>query len=167
VCVTISIYQFICVYSTYQTRYLIVAKSVGGVVVDPAGVQTTTVTTAAKKATLALALRNIPGALFKMSSCFAFRNIDINKIESRPATLAMHLHYNSSSTDRPFTQRHWDLVFFIDYEPSADAAVNEALNRNLLEHCEWIKDLGTYRSGLHGSEAEQSTWSALVDVVAY
>lgn len=41
--------------------------------------------TAATKATVAVGLKNIAGSLFKMASCFALRDIDIIKIESRPA----------------------------------------------------------------------------------
>ena len=161
----------------------------GGSVIDPIDVQspkhnysstsTSSITgkpTTAMKSTIALALRNVPGAIFKMTSCFAFRNIDINKIESRPATTAMHLNnmnnnkniaVSHSENDRPFTQRHWDLVFFIDFEPSDDAQVNQALRSNLLEYAQWLRELGTFRSGLQGAEAEPADWSTMVDHVTY
>ena len=115
------------------------------------------------KCSIALALRNIPGAIFKMSSCFAFRNIDITKIESRPATVAMRL---ASLANRPFTQRHWDLIFYIDYEPSESAEINAALRTNLLEYCLWIRDLGTYKSGLQAVESQPSAWTQMVDVLS-
>jgi prephenate dehydratase len=115
------------------------------------------------KCTLALAMRNIPGAIFKMSSCFAFRELDINRIESRPATVAMNLQGEDSS--HPFTRRHWDLVFFIDFEPSSDNSVNNALRNNLLDYCEWVKDLGTYRSNLQIVDVEPSSWTK--DMLSY
>ncbi len=119
--------------------------------------------TARVKCTFALAMRNIPGAIFKMSSCFAFRNLDINRIESRPATLTMNLQSGDSA--HPFTKRHWDLVFFIDFEPSTDAAVNHALRNNLMDYCEWVKELGTYRSDLQIVDVEPCSWTK--DMLSY
>lgn len=111
-----------------------------------------------------MALRNAPGAIFRMSSCFAFRNVDIIKIESRPATVAMQL--NISGENRAFTQRHWDLIFYIDFEPSDQADVHEALLKNLEEYCIWLKILGVYRPGLSSVNTQPSEWTQIVDVLA-
>jgi prephenate dehydratase len=116
------------------------------------------------KRSIALALRNIPGAIFKMSSCFAFRNIDILKIESRPATISMQLNLPLDS--RPFTQKHWDLIFYIDYEPSEEESLNAAMMTNLSEYCMWIRDLGYYQSGLMNLENKPANWSTMVDVLS-
>jgi prephenate dehydratase len=116
------------------------------------------------KRSIALALRNIPGAIFKMSSCFAFRNIDILKIESRPATISMQLNLPLDS--RPFTQKHWDLIFYIDYEPSEEENLNAAMMTNLSEYCMWIRDLGYYQSGLMNLENKPANWSTMVDVLS-
>lgn len=120
---------------------------------------------AGRKSSIALALRNIPGAIFKMSSCFAFREIDITKIESRPATVAMQLNF-ASPEDRPFTQRHWDLIFYIDFVPSDQQEVNEALFRNMQEYCLWYRVLGSYRSGLNNVAIQPSEWTTMVDTLS-
>lgn len=101
-----------------------------------------------------------------MASCFAFRNIDITKVESRPATIAMQINL-SPEEKRPFTQRHWDLIFYLDFEPSDQPEINEALFTNLHEYCLWIRVLGQYRSGLHLVHTQPSEWSHIVDVVSY
>jgi prephenate dehydratase len=121
----------------------------------------------ARKASIALALRNVHGAIFKMSSCFAFRNVDINKIESRPASVAMQLLPTLSTEARAFTQRHWDLIFYIDYEPSLDEEVNAAMMRNLEEYCVWIRELGAYQAGLACVDSMPSDWSQMVDVLCH
>lgn len=133
------------------------------------------------KSSIALALRNIPGAIFKMSSCFAFRNLDIIKIESRPATVTMNFQHkiltnrgsgsaNVTSTalgsPRPFTQYHWDLIFYIDYTPSDKAEVNDLLLQNLYEYCLWIVELGTYHRGIKNIENSPSEWTQMKDVLA-
>lgn len=157
-----------------ETRYVILARQEKGVTVDPFAVATHgsyrddaqrgLPSSHPRKASVALALRNISGAIFKMSSCFAFRNLDIIKIESRPASVAMQLATLSTEA-RAFSQRHWDLIFYLDYEPSADEQVNEAMFKNLQEYCLWIRQLGTYRAGLQPVDNQPSDWSALVDVL--
>ena len=154
-----------------QTRYLVIAIAVedgeGRHVIDPLGMCTAEedANKPRLKCSVAMALRNVPGAIFRMSSCFAFRNVDIIKIESRPATVAMQLQIPHES--RPFTQRHWDLIFYIDFEPSDQPEVHEALMRNLEEYCVWLRILGTYRSGLSVLHIQPSEWSNIVDVVGF
>lgn len=138
-----------------------------------------------RKASIALALRNIPGALFKMSSCFALRDIDIHKIESRPATTAMKLSLSKNtssllttssrasnsthldSSNRPFSSKHWDLIFYVDYEPSSSVDTNKALLENLREYSLWIRELGSYNSGLSSDiSVKLPNWSSVLDVMS-
>lgn len=119
-----------------------------------------------RKASIALALRNIPGAIFKMASCFAFRNLDIIKIESRPSSVAMQLR-SLTKEARAFSQRHWDLIFYLDFEPSADEDVNEVLLRNLREYSLWIRHLGAYKAGIQVAESQTSDWSQIADVISH
>jgi chorismate mutase/prephenate dehydratase len=115
------------------------------------------------KASMAVALKNVPGAIFKMSSCFAFRNMDIIKVESRPASTMKRAMVSES---RPFTQRHWDLIFYIDYEPSCETEVNEALVKNLNEYCFWVRELGQYKSSLNDLDNVPSEWTQIMDLVS-
>ncbi len=80
----------------------------------------------ASKTSIAVALKNAPGALFKALSVFALRDIDLSKIESRPLR------------GRPF-----EYVFFIDYLRADDDAARKAL-AHLQEIAEFVKILGIY-----------------------
>ena len=171
-----------------QTRYVVIARvSTENVVHDPLHIRAPKALSqvprvkSAPKCSLAMALRNIPGSIFKMSSCFAFRNLDIVKIESRPATISYNLNFSSNNaivsnvpvesppaaSTRPFTQKHWDLIFYIDYEPSESKDVNDALMNNLKEYCMWIVNLGSYQNGLHSLDHQPSEWSTMKEVVSF
>jgi prephenate dehydratase len=81
---------------------------------------------AADKTSLAFALKNVPGALFKALSVFALRDISLSKIESRP-----------------IRGRPWEYVFFADILRGDDEAARNALN-HLGEVAEFVKILGVY-----------------------
>jgi prephenate dehydratase len=81
---------------------------------------------AANKTSLAFALKNVPGALFKAISVFALRDISMSKIESRP----MRGH-------------PWEYVFFVDILRGNDEAARNALG-HLTEIAEFVKVLGVY-----------------------
>ena len=80
----------------------------------------------ANKTSLAFALKNVPGVLFKALSVFALRDISLSKIESRP----MRGH-------------PWEYVFFVDILRGDDEAARNAL-RHLGEIAEFVKVLGIY-----------------------
>ena len=80
----------------------------------------------ANKTSLAFALKNVPGVLFKALSVFALRDISLTKIESRP----MRGH-------------PWEYVFFVDILRGDAAAARNAL-RHLGEIAEFVKVLGIY-----------------------
>ena len=81
----------------------------------------------ANKTSIAFALKNLPGVLFKALSVFALRDISLSKIESRP----MRGH-------------PWEYVFYVDYLRGRDEAAKNAL-RHLGEVAEIVKVLGVYR----------------------
>jgi prephenate dehydratase len=82
----------------------------------------------ANKSSIAFALQNTPGVLFKALSVFALRDISLSKIESRP-----------------IRGRPWEYVFFADILRGDDEAARNAL-RHLGEIAEFVKVLGIYRS---------------------
>ncbi len=80
----------------------------------------------ANKTSLAFALKNVPGVLFKALSVFALRDISLSKIESRP-----------------IRGHPWEYVFFVDILRGDDEAARNAL-RHLAEIAEFVKVLGVY-----------------------
>ncbi|KAI8055492.1 hypothetical protein BDF22DRAFT_677393 [Syncephalis plumigaleata] len=86
------------------------------------------------KTSVGLRTQNRPGALHRVLGCFATRNINVYKIESRPQT-------------RSIQQAHtlWSYDMYIDFEgaPSVDTAVERALD-NLREFSTEVIVLGSY-----------------------
>ncbi len=82
----------------------------------------------ANKTSVAFALKNVPGALFRALSVFALRDIDLSRIESRP-----------------IRGRPWEYVFYVDFRRGRDPAADNAL-RHLAEIAEFVKVLGIYRA---------------------
>lgn len=82
----------------------------------------------ANKTSLAYALKNLPGALFKSLSVFALRDISLSKIESRPVR-----------------GRPWEYVFFVDVLSGDDDRTRNAL-RHLEEIADFVRVLGIYRA---------------------
>ncbi len=80
----------------------------------------------ANKTSVAFALKNIPGALFKALSVFALRDINLSRIESRP-----------------IQGRPWEYVFFVDFLRGPDEAAQRALE-HLKEIADFVKVLGIY-----------------------
>ena len=104
------------------TRFLLISKS-------PKRVP------GADKTSLAFALQNIPGALFKALSVFALRDISLSKIESRP-----------------IVGRPWEYVFFADINRGHDEAAQNAI-RHLGEIAEFVKVLGVYPAAIPAKSA--------------
>ena len=78
------------------------------------------------KLTLALTLPdNMPGALYKALSTFAWRGIDLTKIESRP-----------------IEGRNWEYRFFVDFDGNlADSAVKKVLGEYFfIIDCDYTKE---------------------------
>lgn len=79
------------------------------------------------KTSLVISLKDEPGALEKTLHPFGARGINLSKIESRPSR-----------------KKAWDYLFFVDFIGHyEDAIVQDAL-KELSEHCEFVKWLGSY-----------------------
>jgi len=122
-----------------------------------------------RKRSLVLFMRNAPGAIFRMSSCFALRDIDIIKMESRPSTTAMNLNLgvrldhplHSVRGDGGSVARHWNQIFYVDFTPSTLPEVNAALLGNLREYALYLRELGDYCAAREDDvRAKPAQWSA-------
>jgi arogenate/prephenate dehydratase len=91
------------------------------------------------KTSIAFSMKEGSGALFKALACFALRDINLTKVESRP------MRWD------PVTQREEDgrpmqfsYLFYVDFEASmADEAAQNAL-RQLQENATFLRVLGSY-----------------------
>lgn len=85
------------------------------------------------KTTFAVTLKNTPGAFFKAASCFALRDINITKLDTRPTKAAMR------------ASRPWEYVLYIDVDgsPATDKKVANAAAQ-LEEFALKVRTLGSY-----------------------
>jgi len=82
------------------------------------------------KTSLVFSTRNTPGALFRSLSAFALRDLNLNKIESRP-----------------LRGKPWEYLFYLDFlGREDDPAVRNAL-RHLGELADFLRVLGCYPKG--------------------
>ena len=80
------------------------------------------------KTSVVFSTANSPGSLFKVMACFALRDLNLTKIESRP-----------------LAGRPWEYLFYVDLMGSLqDKNVQSAL-ANLAEVAQFSKVLGSYR----------------------
>jgi prephenate dehydratase len=79
------------------------------------------------KTTMAFALPNAPGALFKALSVFALRDIDLTKLESRP-----------------LRGRPWEYLFYVDLGVGREDLRCGRAIVHLAEFARWVKTLGSY-----------------------
>jgi len=80
------------------------------------------------KTSLAFSTENAAGALFRAMACFALRDLNLTKIESRP-----------------LRGKPWEYLFYVDLIGRADdSPVQNALN-NLREMTRFVRVLGSYR----------------------
>ncbi len=84
--------------------------------------------TAPRKSSVVFATANTPGALFRAMACFALRDINLTKIESRP-----------------FRGKPWEYLFYVDFLASSDEITARNALANLKECTQFVKLLGSYQ----------------------
>ena len=102
-------------YAANITRFVIVARSGNGA-------------EDANKTSLVFALKSTPGALFRALSCFALRDINLTKLESRP-----------------IRGRPWEYMFYADVDIARHSLAYGRAAAQLGEFTEWVRTLGSYR----------------------
>jgi arogenate/prephenate dehydratase len=102
-------------YAANITRFVVVARS--GSVPDDAN-----------KTSLVFALKSTPGALFRALSCFALRDINLTKLESRP-----------------IRGRPWEYMFYADVDIARHSLAYGRAAAQLGEFTEWVRTLGSYK----------------------
>jgi prephenate dehydratase len=113
-----------------RTRFLVVAAPGTALppalaaAVDPSG---------ATRTTLVMGIRNEPGALLRALTVFADHDLNMSKLESRPAH------------DRP-----WEYVFWVDLDADADALATRAALADLGGVTTLVRVLGSYPRGAGG-----------------
>ena len=83
----------------------------------------------ANKTSLVFALKSTPGALFRALSCFALRDINLTKMESRP-----------------IRGRPWEYMFYVDVDIARDSLAYGRAVTQLGEFAQWVRTLGSYRA---------------------
>lgn len=84
--------------------------------------------TGAWKTSVAFGASNQPGALFKVMACFALRDLNLTKIESRP-----------------LPGKPWEYLFYVDFLGSSDDKQVQRALHNLAETTQFLRVLGSYR----------------------
>jgi prephenate dehydratase len=113
-----------------RTRFLVVAASDAAfppafpAAIDPSG---------AARTTLVMGIRNEPGALIRALTAFADHDLNLSKLESRPAH------------DRP-----WEYVFWVDLDADAAALATREALADLAEVTTSLRVLGSYPRGAGG-----------------
>jgi prephenate dehydratase len=113
-----------------RTRFLVVAAP--GTALPPA-LAAAVDTSGATRTTLVMGIRNEPGALLRALTVFADHDLNMSKLESRPAH------------DRP-----WEYVFWVDLDADADALATRAALADLGGVTTLVRVLGSYPRGAGG-----------------
>lgn len=79
------------------------------------------------KTSIVFRTKNIPGALYQSLGAFANKDINLSKLESRPAK------------DKP-----WEYIFYVDFEGHVEEAKCKEALAELHTKCAFLKILGSY-----------------------
>ncbi len=105
-----------------RTRFAIIAREA-----VPTAWSRTDVTPTSARTTLAFAVRNVPGSLYRCLGAFATRGVNLTRLESRPAHTA-----------------RWEYVFWVDVDGDPNDEVFASALAELRERCEMVRVVGTY-----------------------
>jgi arogenate/prephenate dehydratase len=110
-------------YASNLTRFVLISRSTEHVA-------------DANKTSLVFALKSTPGSLFRALSCFALRDINLTKLESRP-----------------MRGRPWEYLFYVEVDARRDDLGCARALTHLAEFAKWTRILGSYK----GAERKTAT----------
>ncbi len=84
--------------------------------------------TGAWKTSIVFSTKNVAGALFRAMACFALRDLNLSKIESRP-----------------LRNKPWEYLFYVDVLGRSDDVIVQNALGHLGETTEFLRVLGSYR----------------------
>ncbi|MBV9155349.1 MAG: prephenate dehydratase, partial [Acidobacteriaceae bacterium] len=80
------------------------------------------------KTSVVFSTKNVPGALFRAMACFALRDVNLTKIESRP-----------------LRGKPWEYLFYVDMRGHKDDKPVGSALAHLTEMTQFFRILGSYR----------------------
>ncbi len=113
--------------SDNRTRFFVVARPDGDPATDPATAAPGPGPAAARRTTLAFAVRNEPGTLLRALQAFASRGVNLSSLESRPSRTAA-----------------WEYVFWADIDADAGEPACAAAMDDLRAASTMVRILGSY-----------------------
>merc|ERR1719436_1691994 len=146
-----------------ETRYILIHRRTGPAASRPSPFPRDAVSPVRKRSAC-FALRNEPAAIFRLLSCWALRNIDVLKVETRPLASGHRMPTGLLAG----TARLWDYLFYVDYAvpPGHSSEDNARLWDSLAEFSLWSKDFGAYPSQTTRAEKQPQSWADMVDIMA-
>jgi len=112
------------------TRYIIVEKNRVNLVPESAKIL---------KCSIAVALPNEPMALFKILSCFAFRSMNVTKIDTRPASTVVKIFDQSNQPSNL-----WEYLFYFDFTTVGGVTMIKQTLENIKQYAITVRDFGYY-----------------------
>eukprot|EP00927_Polykrikos_kofoidii_P056997 TRINITY_DN51099_c0_g1_i1.p1 TRINITY_DN51099_c0_g1~~TRINITY_DN51099_c0_g1_i1.p1 ORF type:complete len:393 (+),score=59.15 TRINITY_DN51099_c0_g1_i1:115-1179(+) len=146
-----------------EARYVLVRAQEGSVanVTPPFPLDSTNHTV---KRSMCCALKNEPGAIFKLLSCLALRDISVLKVETRPMGARSRAPPGIPSS----VTNLWEYLFYVDYAvpPGQTEEAAARLFASMGEFTTWQRCLGTYKSQSTQAPKQEPSWEEMVDLMA-
>lgn len=146
-----------------EARYVLICAREGSVadVTPPFPLDANSITW---KRSMCCSLKNEPGALFKILSVLALRDINVLKVESRPM-----LAQSRAPPGFPVSASHmWDYLFYVDYAVPL-GQTEEAATRvyaAMQDFSVWQRCLGTYKSQITRAPKQEPSWDEMLDLMS-